>query len=231
MAHDLSGYEEVPDRIARAVEKYPDLSLQGEHRIVEVGGKIVIEYVAYAYRNPEDPKPGRGVTWEPYPGTTPYTKNSEVENAETSAWGRAIAALGFEVKRGIASSEEVRNKQSGQGVGPSRTPDPVPAPADKRAILAQLAHEKHIDHAGLEQYASLVGIQPGTRATDAQLDQLIEAVRGHGTDAPLDIEQAAEVSPAAAEPEAGSARPAPAASTVEEAIAKAEKRAKAGAAA
>ena len=30
---------------------------------------------------------------------------------ETSAWGRALAALGFEVHRGIASKQEVRNRE------------------------------------------------------------------------------------------------------------------------
>ena len=43
--------------------------------------------------------------------STPYTRNSEIENAETSAWGRAIAACGIEVRRGIASADEVRNKE------------------------------------------------------------------------------------------------------------------------
>jgi hypothetical protein len=31
------------------------------------------------------------------------------ENAETSAWGRALAALGFEVQKAVASREEVEN--------------------------------------------------------------------------------------------------------------------------
>ena len=70
---------------------------------------------AYAYRMPEDQRPGIGHSSLEIPGSTPYTKGSEIENAETSAWGRAIAALGFEVKRGIASREEVANKQPGPG--------------------------------------------------------------------------------------------------------------------
>jgi hypothetical protein len=45
------------------------------------------------------------------PGPTTYTKDSEIENAETSAIGRAIAALGFEVHRSYASANEVANKQ------------------------------------------------------------------------------------------------------------------------
>lgn len=34
-------------------------------------------------------------------------KTSAVENAETSAWGRALANLGYDVSRGIASREEM----------------------------------------------------------------------------------------------------------------------------
>jgi hypothetical protein len=114
VSHDLSGYEEVPDRIARFIEKYPDGRLTGQHKVIEVGGNILVEYVAHAYRDAEDMKPGRGVTWEPYPGRTPYTKDSEVENAETSAWGRALAAIGFTGKK-IATAEEVSNAQSRRG--------------------------------------------------------------------------------------------------------------------
>jgi hypothetical protein len=114
VSHDLSGYEEVPARLERFFAKYPDGSLQGDHRIVEVGGKIVIEYVAYAFRTPDDSRPGKGVTWEPYPGRTPYTKDSEVENAETSAWGRALAAVGFHGHK-IATAEEVAGAQARRG--------------------------------------------------------------------------------------------------------------------
>jgi hypothetical protein len=116
VSHDLSGYEEVPDRIARFIEKYPDGRLTGSHQVIEVGGNILVEYIAHAYRDAEDMQPGRGVTWEPYPGRTPYTKDSEVENAETSAWGRALAAIGFTGKK-IATAEEVAAAQSRRGEG------------------------------------------------------------------------------------------------------------------
>jgi hypothetical protein len=122
MSHDLSGYEEVPDRIARFIEKHPEGRLTGEHQIIEVGGNTFVEYVAYALRTQDDPTPGRGVTWEPYPGRTPYTKDSEVENAETSAWGRALAAIGFTGKK-IATAEEVANAQARRGEDTGR-PNP-----------------------------------------------------------------------------------------------------------
>lgn len=74
---------------------------------------VFIVYTAVAYRSPDDRKPGIGVAWEPYPGRTPYTKASEVMNAETSAQGRAIvAALASDSKAGVASREEVRNRRA-----------------------------------------------------------------------------------------------------------------------
>lgn len=45
-------------------------------------------------------------------------KTSAVENAETSAWGRALACLGYEVKRSVASREEME-KVSGREVSTS----------------------------------------------------------------------------------------------------------------
>ncbi len=42
---------------------------------------------------------------------SPVNKTSAVENCETSAWGRALANLGYEVKRGVASREEMEKVQ------------------------------------------------------------------------------------------------------------------------
>ena len=47
-------------------------------------------------------------TVQQVPGLTPYTKNSELQNAETSAWGRAlVAVLAADTKEGVASADEV----------------------------------------------------------------------------------------------------------------------------
>lgn len=70
-----------------------------------------IVVVAAARRTPDDPAPGVGMAWEVFPGRTPYTLGSELMNAETSAWGRAIIAVGAaDSKKGIVSAEEVRNR-------------------------------------------------------------------------------------------------------------------------
>jgi hypothetical protein len=70
-------------------------------------------YSAAAYRSPDDKLPGVGWAYEPIPGPTNFTRDSELQNAETAAWGRAmVAALAVDTKKGIASSEEVRNRQT-----------------------------------------------------------------------------------------------------------------------
>jgi hypothetical protein len=104
----MKDYVPVNERIGAFLAKHPEGSLQSE--LIELSETRVVMR-AYAYRTPDDHRPGIGYSSLEIPGRTPYTRGSEVENAETSAWGRAIAALGFEVKRGIASAEEVRNKQ------------------------------------------------------------------------------------------------------------------------
>jgi hypothetical protein len=116
MANNYKGpldYIDVATRIVEFREKFPQGSLQQvSYEFVNVNGKDWIIYTAAAYRSPDDARPGIGTAWEPIPGPTNFTRDSEVQNAETAAWGRAmVAALAVDTKKGIASSEEVRNRQ------------------------------------------------------------------------------------------------------------------------
>jgi hypothetical protein len=106
-------YIDVAERIAMFREQHPEGSLQQVSLdFREVNGGWWVIYTAAAYRTPDDERPGIGTAWEPIPGRTNFTRDSEVQNAETAAWGRAIvAALAADTKRGIASAEEVRNRQ------------------------------------------------------------------------------------------------------------------------
>jgi len=135
----MADYVDVAERIAEFKKRYPDGTLQPialsadgnpTYQIVEVAGKTFVVYGAAAYRTPDDPRPGIGVAWEPFPGTTPYTRDSELMNAETSAWGRAIVAVGIPTKK-IASANEVRNRAVDYG------PPPTPAPAAPAARAAK----------------------------------------------------------------------------------------------
>ena len=115
-------YVTVAERIEAFYKAYPEGSIQSD--IVEMTDKRVVVR-ATAYRNTEDPRPGVGHSSMNIPGSTPYTRGSELENTETSAWGRAIAALGFETKAGIATADEVRNKAT-DDAGPRTTAQNAP---------------------------------------------------------------------------------------------------------
>lgn len=104
-----NGYIEVNERIIAFKAAHPEGSLQAEiHTLTD----SLVVMKAYAYRTPDDERPGVGWSSLTIPGATPFTKGAEIENCETSAWGRAIAALGFEVKRGIASKQEIYAKRN-----------------------------------------------------------------------------------------------------------------------
>ena len=107
-------YIEVSERIQTFYEKYPEGSLQSEYELVTVLEHQWIIIKAYAYRTPDDNRPGIGHAWEHVPGKTSFTLGSELMVGETSAWGRAIVALGISAHKGVASADEVRNAQGRQ---------------------------------------------------------------------------------------------------------------------
>lgn len=119
---DNTNYVEVAERIRDFRQLYPSGALRpvdpaNPYRIETIGDKTFIVYMAAAYRSAEDQLPGIGVAWEPFPGKTSFTRDSELMNAETSAWGRAIvAALAADTKRGIASDSEVRARTAAAAV-------------------------------------------------------------------------------------------------------------------
>lgn len=156
-------YIDVATRIVEFRTKHPDGSLQQVSLdFRELNGAWWVIYTAAAYRTPDDPRPGIGTAWEPVPGRTNFTKDSEVQNAETAAWGRAIvAALAADTKRGIASAEEVRN---------ARERDTARTPGEKaRADLRALCMERGLD---LQQVAADFQAAHGIPITDGTAEQI-----------------------------------------------------------
>ena len=107
-SRNLDDYVDVATRIQHFYKKYPDGSLQSS--IVHDDGKRIVMR-ALAYRKPDDPSPGVGHA-EEIRGDGPVNRTSALENSETSAWGRALAALGFEVRNGVASREEMEQAKA-----------------------------------------------------------------------------------------------------------------------
>ena len=115
MSFNMDDYVDVAERIKRVKEQYPEAVFRPANpiepfKIVEVAGITYIAYTAALYRDAFDPCPAIACAWEEIPGRTPYTKGSELMNAETSAWGRCAIAIGIPSKK-IASAQEVKAKQ------------------------------------------------------------------------------------------------------------------------
>lgn len=103
---NLENYIPVHERITAFYEVYPEgrIKTSVEHLDVQKGFVLM---KAEIYRTPLAPQPSAtGHAFE-YKDVGFVNKTSWVENAESSAVGRALALLGFKVERGIASREEM----------------------------------------------------------------------------------------------------------------------------
>jgi hypothetical protein len=186
-------YNEVAARIVEARKKHPDGVLQpldpaNPYKIQEIGDKTFIVYTAAFYRTPDDQRPGIGTAWEPFPGTTNFTRNSELMNAETSAWGRAlVAAFAADTKKSIATSLDVRNREAERQRPPRDEQGwPAPEPGEQlvsKALLSRLAAQFATlgvagRDEGLMTIAALIGVRVSStkELTNAQASQLIEVL-------------------------------------------------------
>lgn len=108
---NLGDYVDVPTRFRLALDKWPEMRVVEEPaKIVTIGDRTFISVTMTVYRDPSDPLPCVATCWEPFPGTTPYVRNSEMMNASTSCLGRV---LGMMIPFGkMASFEEVQNRQN-----------------------------------------------------------------------------------------------------------------------
>lgn len=169
--YQMDSYIDVPTRIADFRRQYPDGSLQPANpyqpfqiitiKGTETGGKEVEEtfivYAAAAYRWTDDPRPGIGLAYEVFPGRTNFTRGSELMNAETSAWGRAIiAALAADSRKGIASAEEVRNRKAERELPRNRDGSISRSRASDEELAAagSMTHEQYSEHTKLVKDAT-----------------------------------------------------------------------------
>jgi hypothetical protein len=140
--YEDSGYVDVAERIRQLKQVYPDAVLRPANplepfKLMEIGGREFIVYTAACYKSPDDLLPAIAVAAEPSFGKTPFTKDSEVMNAETSAWGRAILACLACDSHKVASADEVRNRKADQQDDDSwRDAEPV---APKRVAAGSAA--------------------------------------------------------------------------------------------
>ena len=119
---NLDNYETVEERLARFWADHP-------------GGRIFTSVHAYdeqrvlfsaaAFFDANDPQPRGTGHAEEVRGSSPVNKTSHVENAETSAIGRALANCGYAPKGARPSREEMQKVSRGEH--PTAAPAPRPA--------------------------------------------------------------------------------------------------------
>lgn len=131
---NLAGYVDVATRRRLAVERWPELRIvEGLPEIVTVADSMFVQVTVTVYRDPADPMPTRATVWERLPGRTPYTRDSEVMNAATSALGRALGYMGVGVETSLSTRDEIALRAS--NAEPER-PNPKPENTARPAKLA-----------------------------------------------------------------------------------------------
>src|SRR5947209_10163105 len=141
MRFDLDSYITVHERIEKFYAKWPTgriLTSIVEHN-AETGFVLVR---AEVYREQDDALPAAtGHAYE-LRSAGHVQAGSYVEVGETSAVGRALALLGFEVRRGVASREEIERGAKKQQAASRPTEKPAPAseqPATQEKPVSQAA--------------------------------------------------------------------------------------------
>lgn len=177
----LDDYVDVAERIQNFKDAHPKGSLQTiDWTVQTIGQQAFVVYRAAAYRGPDDERPGMGIAWEPFPGRTPYTKDSELMNAETAAWGRAIVALGLVANRKLASRQEVRNRKADQDAADLKAPAKA-TPQQRRKIFA-VAKDAGLTDEQIREITQKYTGEASTKGLERNdVDRVLDDIKNFGT--------------------------------------------------
>ena len=176
----LKDYVDVAERLRSFYGQYPEARV--ETSIINLtDSRVVVR--AEVYRTADEIRPaGTGHSAMNIPGSTPYTRGSELENCETSAVGRAIVAAGLPSKR-IASEDEVASKRGGDEVAaePERLGAERLATDPMKKKFFAIAKEAGLGAEQLKALSALVtGRTSSAEYTFADIDKLIGEVNTKG---------------------------------------------------
>ncbi|MGA9772937.1 MAG: hypothetical protein WBV94_28155 [Blastocatellia bacterium] len=168
----IQDYVTVAERIEKFYERYPEGRII-THIIEHDAERGFILIRAEVYRNADDDMPAAtGHAYE-LKSEGYVQRTSYIEVGETSAVGRALAMAGFEVKRGIASREEMEKNARAARVEPPREKEkPAPPQPAKQAQQATNANQTATDDQKQDILDLLEMLQPGDRR--AQRRVLVE---------------------------------------------------------
>jgi hypothetical protein len=163
----LKNYIEVKDRIQMFYDKYPNGVLRFQYRgVLEFNGETFIYGEAFAYPDREQLNHATGWAWERVPAKG-FARGAEMMTLETSAWGRAIAALGIAVTKGIASREEVQRNMK-----PENDPWQTPPDIDLRPNKGKISQETPAPVSGQGQGLEMSYFGSYRVATEKQINFL-----------------------------------------------------------
>ena len=135
---NLDEYVTVNERIMKFYEKYPEGRIVTEI-ISWQDGIIVMK--ATVYRDSNNIPAATGHAYEKE-GSSFINQTSALENAESSATGRALAMLGFEIKKSIASYEEVANAKLNQDSKETKNNNKKIVTSANKNLLLSIASKK-----------------------------------------------------------------------------------------
>lgn len=115
-------YVTVNERLKFFRQEYPTYSLRTELVLVDETQALVKAII----RDADDRILAEGTAFEKA-NSSFINKGSHVENAETSAWGRALGNFGIGIDASVATADEVANAVVNQNK-PVAKPAPKPAP-------------------------------------------------------------------------------------------------------
>ena len=166
MAFNIDNYVDVPTRLAEALKRYPDLRIQetSAEVVTMPDGSTFYRCTVTVWRDDTDPLPSIATAAEPYPGKTPYTKNSEFMVGMTSALGRALGYMGFGINKSIASKNEIEARQ-----------DPKKPDAQIAPISRETATNTHPKQASQKQVYFIKSLAKGAGFDEAALHDYIAA--------------------------------------------------------
>ena len=176
MAFNIDNYVDVPTRLSEALKRYPDLRIQetAAEVVTMPDGSTFYRCTITVWRDAADLIPSIATAAEPYPGKTPYTKNSEFMVGMTSALGRALGYMGFGVNKSIASKNEVlaRQEDDGDMVRPER----IRAVAGSKAVLNDTAPSGNF--ASAKQINFIKALAKGREYDEGELLEKLHEILG-----------------------------------------------------
>jgi hypothetical protein len=168
-------YIDVAERLRAWYEAYPNARIETSI-VSHTDSRVTVKALAFRGETEERPA-GVGHSSMAIPGSTPYTRGSELENCETSAVGRALVMAGLPSKK-VASSDEIRSK-GGTTIKPSPAmQERDKSKADDEAIL-RAAQESFGDNPALIEWRDAIN----SCASSGDLTKVAQEIAASALDA------------------------------------------------